>query len=323
MERVNILAPSRLHFGLLNETGMLGRVDGGIGVSLVDPHWELEVTRGEHFLRGVTLCSEHAAAVQSALDVLSFLIPPAQVGITVNSTVPCHAGLGSKTSLLLAIGKAVSTLANTPISETDLCRLLRRGGTSGVGLYSFKGGKFVWDAGHRYPEFKNTFGPSSSCLAPPPPAILSIPVDWLQVVHFRFANGGLHGEDEANLFKQSCPIAEAETLTLISCVVSEIVPALMERDELLLQRGVKRLQTLGFKKIEWDIQDPVTQRFRQYWEHSDATEALGLSSLGPTLFTFTTRSSAVRSLIDKFETAALHVSVTNVNNRGALIKGIV
>jgi beta-ribofuranosylaminobenzene 5'-phosphate synthase len=321
--RVRVVSPSRLHFGLLNETGLFGRVDGGIGVSLADPFWDVELLWGDGSISGTNLHLEHTQAIEFALRQLSFLVPLGELSVTVYNMIPCHVGLGSKTSLLMAIGTAVSTLVGRPICALDLARILKRGGTSGVGVYSFEGGNFIWDGGHSFPQGKPSFGPSSVACALPPPRILSLPVDWIDVVHFRFHDGGLHGQREVEFFRGVCPIDEKETLTAVSCVVSEILPSLLERDASVLQRGLNRLQAIGFKRLEWEIQDEITLAFREYWNRLRVPEALCLSSFGPTLFVFTDRPSTIRSFVNTFDSSPQNLTMTSVSSHGGTVKEVV
>lgn len=320
---LKIISPARLHFVLLNETGLLGRVDGGIGVSLSEPHWEIDVIRGRHSPQATTLCAKHQTAIEFALDRLSHLVPKNDVSVIVRKAIPPHVGLGSKTSLMMAIGKAVSILAGVSLMPLQLARIMERGGTSGIGVHSFSGGGFIWDAGHKFPEAKKEFGPSSLALAAPPLAILSLPVDWISIVHFRFLREGIHGVDEVSAFKSTCPVPYEETAETLLCVISQVVPAFLEKDEPLLHAGIRRLQKIGFKKIEWEHQDELTKKFRDYWEESGAFEALGLSAFGPTLYVLTSRPSEVRKVIDDFGSPPIHMCETTINNRGAIIGEVV
>jgi beta-ribofuranosylaminobenzene 5'-phosphate synthase len=47
MERIIIQTPARLHIGLLDLNGEIGRIDGGIGLALESPHTTIEVFRAE------------------------------------------------------------------------------------------------------------------------------------------------------------------------------------------------------------------------------------------------------------------------------------
>jgi predicted sugar kinase len=45
-EVLAVTSRARIHCALLNTSGLFGRVDGGIGFSVEEPHWEIEVGWG-------------------------------------------------------------------------------------------------------------------------------------------------------------------------------------------------------------------------------------------------------------------------------------
>lgn len=317
MNSVTIITPARIHCSLINETGISGRIDGGIGFSISKPYWKIKFEIGNHFIDPDNLCDEHYAAIDFALDKLRFLIPKEKIRITISESIPCHIGLGSKTSLLLSIGKALSLLSDNEISAYELCRILKRGGTSGIGLYSFEGGKFIWDNGHKYPEEKNCFGPSSLALALPPQEILSYPINWLEVIHLRFSTNKIFGIKENSIFKDVCPVPQNETINTIECVCSKIIPSILGKNNYLLQEGIKKLQNVGFKKYEWLYQDDITKKFKDYWDSLDMLEGIGLSSMGPTLYILTTRPKFIHEKIKDFEYSPIYMCETEINNEGA------
>jgi beta-ribofuranosylaminobenzene 5'-phosphate synthase len=187
---------------------------------------------------GSRLPKEIAAAVDNAVGKLQSLLNIPRLEVRVTNGVDPHTGLGSKTAILLALGRAASILSGRRLSGASIAQLLGRGGTSGIGVHCFSRGGLVWDAGHVFSE-KGCFAPSSSSLAQPPKAILRLPVRWLSVVHFRFALSGLHGEDERSAFSTWCPTSNASTVGGLVSVSSLIVPGLLERRENLLQLGLK------------------------------------------------------------------------------------
>ena len=45
MRHVRITTPSRLHFSLLDLNGALGRIDGGFGLAIADPNFQIVAER--------------------------------------------------------------------------------------------------------------------------------------------------------------------------------------------------------------------------------------------------------------------------------------
>ena len=146
-----------------------------------------------------------------------------------------------------------------------------------------------------------------------------MPVNWLSVVHFRFSRSGMHGEEERRAFAQWCPTPDADTVDALVAVSSLILPGLVDRCEDLLQRGLRQLQGIGFKKPEWAHQDPVTKAFRLYWDGLQVPEALCLSSFGPTMYVLTSDPRPVLARINAFGEQPVHVTVTKVSNAGCQV----
>jgi beta-ribofuranosylaminobenzene 5'-phosphate synthase len=315
---VVVASRARIHCGLLNTSGLYGRVDGGLGFSVDSPRWELEVGAFD-LLDQDEVPQEIADAVSGAVIKLRRLwgLPP--FAVRVRNGIAPHAGLGSKTALLLAIGRAASMLASTKIATVALARLLGRGGTSGIGVHCFDRGGLVWDAGHAYIG-KKAFAPSSASRADPPSAIVQMPVKWLSVVHFRFAPSSIHGDAERRAFRRECPTSNNDTVQALVAVSSLILPGVLDRRDEHLQRGLRILQETGFKKVEWEYQDFLTRAFRRYWASSKEPETLCLSSFGPTMFVLTTNPRRALARINGFGEQLQHLTVTWVSSVGCQVR---
>jgi len=77
---ITVRAPARLLCGLLNCSGAFGRVDGGLGVALSRPQWELEVRPGTGSIRGCYVAEEHQRAIRRARDSLASITPTGRHG---------------------------------------------------------------------------------------------------------------------------------------------------------------------------------------------------------------------------------------------------
>jgi beta-ribofuranosylaminobenzene 5'-phosphate synthase len=312
---VRVIAPARIHCGLLNESGLFGRIDGGIGFSIANPYWTIDVSTKELPNQSISLCLEHERAINYVLDRFKLLYKVDNISISISDSIPIHAGLGSKTSLMLGVGYAIAKLFSLPIAPFELAKIVGRGSTSGIGVHSFFSGGFVWDFGRKFPESKQEFSPSSSSCLLPPREILHLPVDWLKVIHFRFDNSGPHGLIEKNIFKHYCPIPESETRHTLSVVSGALIPALFEKDEELLQNALRCLQHSGFKQYEWLHQGDTTKGFKAYWDSCGSPIALGLSSMGPSMYCLTHDTDKVLSLLENFDGQPLQCTVSEVCSR--------
>src|SRR5690242_10457706 len=117
--RVFVEAPARLHFGVLDLRGDLGRRFGGIGAAVPAPSLLLEANPA----------SSLAAEGPDAARVLGFARRFAahhalelRVRFRVHRAIPTHAGLGSGTQLALAVARAAAELAGLPTEVAALAR---------------------------------------------------------------------------------------------------------------------------------------------------------------------------------------------------------
>src|SRR5713226_2920892 len=137
-------APARLHFGVLDLRGDLGRRFGGIGAAVPVPSLLVEARPAAAL----------GAAGPDAARVLEFArrfaahhrvdVP---VHFTVHRAIPAHVGLGSGTQLALAVARAAAELSSLPIEPIALAQAVGRGQRSGVGTWTFAYGGFVLEGG--------------------------------------------------------------------------------------------------------------------------------------------------------------------------------
>ena len=98
--RVYVKACPRLHLGLIDLGGDLGRLFGGIGVALDQPNAIVEAQNSERF----TLEGERSELVKPLVDLfLKKYNLKREVAVAVKETIPQHVGLGSGTQLALAL----------------------------------------------------------------------------------------------------------------------------------------------------------------------------------------------------------------------------
>jgi len=202
LRSLTVRAPARIHCALLNESGVLDRIDGSVGFALCKPFWEMKVRLGSAVSNLDMVHSEHKRAIAFVLDRFrrKFAFNH-EISIAVHHKIPPHIGLGSKTSLVMALGWALSRLVPVRWDERELATFLGRGGTSGVGVHAFSEGGFIWDAGRKFPMMKQEYGPSSEGLAPAPNKVICADLKGFKIVHFRFALQGASGLREIGFFK--------------------------------------------------------------------------------------------------------------------------
>ncbi|NIO21659.1 MAG: hypothetical protein GTN76_13230, partial [Candidatus Aenigmarchaeota archaeon] len=211
--QVRVRTPCRLHWTLIDLHGGLGRVDGGIGVALEDPHVTLQVqpSKGQFTVRGEamdlvrSLVDRFLKSVKGTKDLDTRKLEKISFQIDVLKMIPSHVGMGSMTQLSLATGVALNQLLNLNYSIREIAKVMRRGGTSGIGIAAFEHGGFILDAGHSFGpgKQKSSFLPSRIARAPPAPIIIrhEVPKDWIFVIAIPAIEKGAHGAREVDIFK--------------------------------------------------------------------------------------------------------------------------
>ena len=311
MSLVTIHSNARIHAALINESGYMGRIDGGIGFAIEYPRWEICVSTDISEIK-LNVDSEFESEIErlKARFIKRFNLP--NYSISVPAKIESHIGLGSKTALLLGIGKATSSLFELNLSPKEIAIEAKRGGTSGVGYWAFQKGGFVWDSGRIFPTDKSTFLPSSCSSSIPPELITSFDLLDYYVCHFRYAKVGVFGNDELAIFKNNCPLPHNSTKELLSIISGVLVPSLLSSHEAGIQLGIKTIQELGMKKIEWESQDYQTLEFKKYWESLDTNIALGLSSMGPTMYCLTKQPEEIRKIINEYPIRPIHYQQSKI-----------
>lgn len=238
---------------------------------------------------------------------------------TVESAFPPHSGLGSGTQLSLAVAKLISTINNQDLTAIDLAKIVGRGGTSGIGVESFENGGFIVDGGHKSGE-KLGFLPSSASCATPPPIIAryDFPEDWKIILAIPEVERGVSGAEEIDAFQTHCPIPLKEVEKLSHLMLMKLMPSVLESDLDAFGDAVNKIQKIGFKKIENELQNPYIAQIMENLRVAGAA-GVGMSSFGPTIFavTDTNEQDIVNAANDALKNIGGEIISTSAQNNGA------
>jgi beta-ribofuranosylaminobenzene 5'-phosphate synthase len=208
---------ARLHFGVLDLRGALGRRFGGLGAAVPAPSLLLEATPDERL-------SAHGPDGERALAFaerfLTFHGQRTGARLTVHRSIPAHSGLGSGTQLGLAVGRALAELHGLPIEPGALARAVGRGRQSAIGTWTFALGGFIVEGGRRA---------GAEDIAPLL-ARFAIPGRWRCVVAVPAGPPGLSGDAEAAAFERLPPPSEGDVERVAHLVLMQLLPALVEDD---------------------------------------------------------------------------------------------
>ncbi len=292
-KKIRIESAGRLHFGLIDLNGSLGRTDGGIGVALKKP----EIIVDAEFIEnsnasGIEIIgTKRTCEISDAVNKLNNLVNLNQkfntnIKIIIKNNIPSHSGLGSTTQTLLAVSKAVTELNGISLNARELSNIIGRGGTSGIGTGVFESGGFILDGGHTFGsgKQKNTFIPSSISPASPAPILAryNLPNDWFFVVVIPAVKSKIYGQKEVNIFQKYCPIPESDVEKLSRLILIKILPSIVEKDIDSFGSGLSQMQNISFKKIEVSLQDEIVTGL--IYNLNKNSYGAGMSSFGAAVY---------------------------------------
>ena len=326
MNSVTVITPSRLHLALIDLNGGLGRVDGGIGMSLSHPGFKITVQRAHE-----TKIAGQDKSVYRAREVLKLLQEKCGAGpvrVEIEESIPAHVGLGSGTQLSMGIAQAVCRLYGLDMSHREMAFLVERGGTSGIGVTAFSQGGFIVDGGHGFSNLstgrdeKTSFLPSSASrgVAPPPVIARYDFPDWDILITIPDCKH-ISGEGEVNLFQTLCPLPLNDVQALSHIILMKLLPALVQRDLRHFGEAVDQIQNMAWKKVEVEEQDPVVRLTMDFLRENGAY-GVGLSSWGPAIFCFgedlSTLETKTRAFLEDTDAGGV-CFLTQPNNTGAVV----
>ncbi len=216
-DSVFVEAAARLHFGVLDLRGGLGRRFGGLGAAIPSPSLLLEATPAPE------VSASGPDAVRAAEFARRFLGYHGLTGgarLVIHRRIPAHSGLGSGTQLGLAVARALAELYDRPTEAVGLARAVARGRRSAIGTWTFALGGFIVEGGRRT---------EADGIAP----LLGhyeVPASWRCVVAVPPGAPGLSGEAEATAFEHLPPPAEGEVERVAHLVLMQLLPSLVESD---------------------------------------------------------------------------------------------
>jgi beta-ribofuranosylaminobenzene 5'-phosphate synthase len=284
-----IIAPSRIHFGLHDCGYSTDRIFGGVGVSFNGFQTLVQVkmsTKSEILYdKNISVSNRTIDSINELLSNLHRLTEPTSIHI--KRTAPEHHGLGSKTTLLLSIAKSsiMSSGEGKKFSQDDIVRLSNRGGASGVGVNSFWTGGLVADSGHLEDHSKRNFQPSSRRDITIVPKIVSrvdMPANWRISLFIDPLAKIYEGATESEVFSKNMPINDSENLRAIAITYQGIIPSVLENDIKQFSKAIYDMNHCGMKSIEVGLQTEMSKIFMEKaW---GLHYAAGVSSFGPTIY---------------------------------------
>jgi beta-ribofuranosylaminobenzene 5'-phosphate synthase len=294
---------ARLHFGVLDLRGSLGRWFGGIGAAAPGPMLRLSA-RPAAAIEVDGEDAERAAAFARRFQTHFGVNAGAK--IRVEQALPRHAGLGSGTQLALAVARAMAELNGIAADVAELAVAVGRTKRSAIGTWTFAGGGLVLEGGRK--QEGEGAAPLLSRI-PFPPA-------WRCVVAVPDAVSNVSGAGEAEAFAQLPPASEKDVEHVAHLVLMGLLPALVEADIAAFGAALNAIQAITgrwFASVQGGTfaPGPSADLVRRMTEWGAA--GVGQSSWGPTVYGIVDSDRAGAELAGRVRAA--------IGSRGAVYEG--
>jgi len=261
--------PRRLHLGIIDPSGSLGRRFGSLGAGIEGGYLvRIEESEGTEIIAE----REDREDIEDALEKMDKRYSTGfDFLIKVERKIERHVGLGSTTQLKLAVGLGVARLKKIDAEIEEISKALGRGKNSAASTYVFKYGGFVIDGG-----VKGDF----------PPLVFreKIPESWAFLLLIPRVKRGFDEREERRIMDSISGKSEiAEKIS--HRILMGLIPAIREGSIEDFGRFLSEIQILVGKHFE-DYQGGI---FREDVEIltdflRQKTYGFGQSSWGPTLY---------------------------------------
>jgi beta-RFAP synthase len=288
-DAILVEAPARLHFGVLDLRGSLGRWFGGIGAAAPAPTLLVSAMPSD------TLQVSGEDARRAEDFARQFLAHHGLSGggrIVVHRALPAHSGLGSGTQLALAVARALADLHGVATAAPSLAEAVGRTRRSAIGTWTFAGGGLVLDGGRRRE------GEGVAPLI----ARLPFPSAWRCVVAIPDAAAGMSGEHEAAAFAKLPLPPEREVERVAHLVLMALLPSLAECDLERFGSALTAIQTITggwFAAVQGGTFTPGATAALVGQMTEWGAGGVGQSSWGPTVYGIVADEDAGQRLAER------------------------
>lgn len=285
---VHVEAHARLHFGVLDLRGDLGRWFGGIGASAPAPTLRVSARPSS---RLEVSGPDAPRAREFALRALEHYGIIDGVDLVVDRSLPPHVGLGSGTQLALAVAAAIAGLFDVRTDASLLAEASGRGRRSAIGAHAFMGGGLLVEGGRR---------PGSDRIAPLI-ARHPFPRAWSCVIAVPATSRGLSGAAEQAAFARLPPPSDADIGRVAHLVLMGLLPGVVDADLEMFGQALTEIQSITgrwFASVQGGTYaSPETSRLVDAMSRWGAL-GVGQSSWGPAVYGILANEGAARRCAD-------------------------
>lgn len=264
----------RLHFGVLDLRGSLGRWFGGIGAAAPAPTLQLSATRADQLTASGPDCVRAKAFAERVLRHHGIA---AGAHIEIQRALPAHAGLGSGTQLALAVARALAEIYAFPADPVALALASGRARRSAIGTWVFAQGGLVVEGGR--PRAGEVCGPLI--------ARVELPATWQCVVAVPAGDLAMSGAAETEAFARLPEPPQSEVERVAHLVLMALLPAAADGDLAMFGSALTEIQRITgawFAPVQGDTFAAGTTRDLIELLTRHGAVGVGQSSWGPAVY---------------------------------------
>jgi len=152
-----------------------------------------------------------------------------------------------------------------------------------------------------------------------------MPNNWRFVLIIPNVKKGAYGDEEIRVFQEYAPIPKIEVNEVSHLIIMKILPGILKNDLKCFGEGLKRIQSIGFKRIEINLQHQIVKDLLGFFEDY-GLKAYGMSSFGPSVVGVVESDSEAEELLKVVQknqkNGGGHIYICKPNNSGAKIEYI-
>ncbi len=305
---VEVKGQARVHLGSIDLSSAVPR-GGGLGFSVPELQFTLRIQAlGD---------SCESPPLPPSLQQLPMFAERAKIDLSnlridFESRLPEHRGLGSTTQYLVALLQGCQWALGRPLLSVHQLARIGIGAESSLGVRLAFDGRPLLDLGASSPD---AWGGPFMRRQPRPRAFrLRFPREWRALIAWPREMQGLDATADSGFWARVLPVPEDRTLSALSALLTDVLPAIFEPSFDDFIRGLARFNQASSKPEEWDIQPNLVRHQANLLADIGYTPLL--SSVGPAIVVFGPSRDALSMAESKFNEEAgvwQHVTTQFVN----------
>lgn len=315
--KLEVITPSRLHFGLIDLSNSIDRRFGSLGVT-INKGYKIQISDKSKDLKIENKNPKDKKDIKKVVNTFSKEYNTTKnLRIKIKRRIPRHVGLGSTTQIRLGTALGLKKIFKKEIEIEEIAKLLGRNTYTSIGTYGFKKGGFILDGGISTKKEDQT-----------PPIILreEVPRSWRFIVVIPEGRG-YNEKEESSIIKNHTVNKEIPE-KISHKILMGLLPALKEKELPKFGENITKIQKLvgkSFSNHQNGKFHKSSEKIVKFLQKN--TYGSGQSSWGPGTYGITNKKESkekleqIKSYLNKNNIKAT-TFITKPNNKGSKIRKI-